>query len=570
MDGNGVAGRMIPGMLGLEMPLHQHHHRHQTPPPQTLQQQQQQQQQLLLFASQPPQSQAHHGDTDHTAAIASKHVYPFGGGKVKPAPSSEDEPSSAFGEECSGSMDLGMAQQQPQRGVAASVSATPSPWQRMKWTDTMVKLLIMVVYCVGDDGAPEGGGGHHNNKAAKKGGSSTAAGAAPCAGLQQQQQQKKGKWKSVSRAMMEKGYYVSPQQCEDKFNDLNKRYKRVNDILGKGTACRVVENQALLETMDHLSPKSKEEVRKLLNSKHLFFREMCAYHRSCAAAAAANAGGAGGGDPAALQTHHLQSCEALTAASDVSTQQQQQRCYHPSDVGGGAFSARGDEVGAPVKLMTSNDKLTGVGGEGDRGDEDGMAPNEDDDDDDEDDDDEEDDYGDDDDDLNEDEGHAGRAGGGGYHHPHIRRHHEEQEEDSKGFVQAGGLKRQRRSSSSSPLLPSSLSPSLSSQQQQLGVELAALTGTPEQQRQWLKWRAVELEERRVSYGRRALELEKRRFKWLRFSGNKEREMERAKLENERLSLENDRLLLLLRQKEFDLVSHHGTTSPSGPPTTSAA
>ncbi|CAI0469562.1 unnamed protein product [Linum tenue] len=80
--------------------------------------------------------------------------------------------------------------------------------------------------------------------------------------------------------MMEKGYYVSPQQCEDKFNDLNKRYKRVNDILGRGTACKVVENQSLLETMD-LSPKMKDEVKKLLSSKHLFFREMCAYHNSC-------------------------------------------------------------------------------------------------------------------------------------------------------------------------------------------------------------------------------------------------------------------------------------------------
>ncbi|URE49365.1 hypothetical protein MUK42_14681 [Musa troglodytarum] len=83
--------------------------------------------------------------------------------------------------------------------------------------------------------------------------------------------------------MMEKGFYVSPQQCEDKFNDLNKRYKRVNDLLGKGTACRVVENQALLDTMD-LSPKAKEEARKLLNSKHLFFREMCAYHNARKAA----------------------------------------------------------------------------------------------------------------------------------------------------------------------------------------------------------------------------------------------------------------------------------------------
>ncbi|URE08255.1 hypothetical protein MUK42_23410 [Musa troglodytarum] len=128
----------------------------------------------------------------------------------------------------------------------------------MKWTDGMVRLLIQVVYRVGDDG---GGAG-------KKSSSAAAAAASASALLQ-----KKGKWKSVSRAMMEKGFFVSPQQCEDKFNDLNKRYKRVNDLLGKGTACRVVENQSLLETMD-LSPKAKEEARKLLNSKHLFFREM--------------------------------------------------------------------------------------------------------------------------------------------------------------------------------------------------------------------------------------------------------------------------------------------------------
>ncbi|KAJ6303647.1 hypothetical protein OIU77_017511 [Salix suchowensis] len=137
-----------------------------------------------------------------------------------------------------------------------------SPWQRMKWTDHMVRLLIKAVFYIGDEIGSEG---------------SDPIGKKKPGGLAQQ---KKGKWKSVSRAMMEKGFYVSPQQCEDKFNDLNKRYKRVNDILGKGTACRVVENQNLLDTMD-FSPKTKEELRKLLNSKHLFFREMCVYHNSC-------------------------------------------------------------------------------------------------------------------------------------------------------------------------------------------------------------------------------------------------------------------------------------------------
>ncbi|GFP94431.1 hypothetical protein PHJA_001587500 [Phtheirospermum japonicum] len=134
-----------------------------------------------------------------------------------------------------------------------------SPWQRMKWTDNMVRLLIMVVFYIGDEVVSEGATDNNSSGAL----------------------QKKGKWKSVSRAMMERGFYVSPQQCEDKFNDLNKRYKRVNDILGKGISCRVVENQSLLDTMDHISPKMKEEVKKLLNSKHLFFRRCVPINNSC-------------------------------------------------------------------------------------------------------------------------------------------------------------------------------------------------------------------------------------------------------------------------------------------------
>nr|CAD1831246.1 unnamed protein product [Ananas comosus var. bracteatus] len=69
-----------------------------------------------------------------------------------------------------------------------------------------------------------------------------------------------------------------PQQCEDKFNDLNKRYKRLNDILGRGTSCRVVENPSLLDSLSHVTAKGKDDVRKILSSKHLFYREMCAYH----------------------------------------------------------------------------------------------------------------------------------------------------------------------------------------------------------------------------------------------------------------------------------------------------
>lgn len=135
-----------------------------------------------------------------------------------------------------------------------------SPWQRMKWTDSMVKLLIHVVVYVGEDGTNE---------------------SVDCNKKKSGLLQKKGKWKSVSRVMNEKGCYVSPQQCEDKFNDLNKRYKRLNDILGKGIACCVVENPSLLDTMENIPPKSKDDVRKILSSKQLFYKEICAYHNGC-------------------------------------------------------------------------------------------------------------------------------------------------------------------------------------------------------------------------------------------------------------------------------------------------
>ncbi|KAF7805395.1 putative transcription factor [Senna tora] len=136
-------------------------------------------------------------------------------------------------------------------------SGKGSPWQRMKWTDNVVRLLISVVACVGDDGTVEGIDGHKRK-----------------AGVLQ----KKGKWKTVSKIMIRKGCRVSPQQCEDKFNDLNKRFKKLNDLLGRGTSCRVVENPAIMDSMPNLSAKTKDVVRKILSSKHLFFKEMCAYH----------------------------------------------------------------------------------------------------------------------------------------------------------------------------------------------------------------------------------------------------------------------------------------------------
>ncbi|OEL13535.1 hypothetical protein BAE44_0025445 [Dichanthelium oligosanthes] len=133
-----------------------------------------------------------------------------------------------------------------------------SAWHRMKWTDSMVKLLITAVSYTGDDHAADLGGGRRNFT----------------------MMQKKGKWKAISKVMGERDCHVSPQQCEDKFNDLNKRYKRLTDILGRGTACDVVANPALLDSINHLSDKMKDDAKKILSSKHLFYEEMCSYHNN--------------------------------------------------------------------------------------------------------------------------------------------------------------------------------------------------------------------------------------------------------------------------------------------------
>uniref|UniRef100_A0A2P2IPD2 Myb/SANT-like DNA-binding domain-containing protein n=1 Tax=Rhizophora mucronata TaxID=61149 RepID=A0A2P2IPD2_RHIMU len=131
------------------------------------------------------------------------------------------------------------------------------PWQRVKWTDKMVRLLITAVSYIGEDVTSDCGGGVRRKFSVL---------------------QKKGKWKSVSKVMAERGFHVSPQQCEDKFNDLNKRYKRLNDMLGRGVSCQVVEKPALLDVLDYVTEKEKDDVRKILSSKHLFYEEMCSYH----------------------------------------------------------------------------------------------------------------------------------------------------------------------------------------------------------------------------------------------------------------------------------------------------
>jgi len=69
----------------------------------------------------------------------------------------------------------------------------------------------------------------------------------------------------------------------------------------------------------------------------------------------------------------------------------------------------------------------------------------------------------------------------------------------------------------------------------------------------MRARMLQLEEQQVSYQGQAFELEKQRLKWVKFSSKKEREMEKAKLENERRRLENERMVLLVRQKEMELL-----------------
>ncbi|XBI62682.1 hypothetical protein VPH35_043251 [Triticum aestivum] len=142
------------------------------------------------------------------------------------------------------------------------VGAAGCSWSRMKWMDAMVRLLIAVVYNAGDDGEGVSAGGkaaasHSHGKVVA---SAVAHGGH---GPHATTHQRKGKWRSMSWAMVEKG-------C--------KRCKRVVELLGRGTACNLVTNPALLDTMGELTAKAREEARKMLRSKRLLFREMCNCH----------------------------------------------------------------------------------------------------------------------------------------------------------------------------------------------------------------------------------------------------------------------------------------------------
>ncbi|ERN11761.1 hypothetical protein AMTR_s00022p00244920 [Amborella trichopoda] len=241
--GSGLLSGPSPSILGLDASIHRHQQHHLT------HQQLPHQHHMHAMAA---LSVDHHNNTGMEGDQSFSILEPKNpsknlgiGTRVKNTSNTSDEDEPSYNEDGTDGQFIG------------AKGKKGSPWQRMKWSDHMVRLLITVVSYVGEDGTPDGESGHK-----RKGGIL----------------QKKGKWKTVSKIMMEKGCSVSPQQCEDKFNDLNKRYKRLNDILGRGTTCRVVENPSLLDSMNHLSAKTKDDVRKILSSKHLFYKEMCAYH----------------------------------------------------------------------------------------------------------------------------------------------------------------------------------------------------------------------------------------------------------------------------------------------------
>uniref|UniRef100_A0A453E8B4 Myb/SANT-like DNA-binding domain-containing protein n=1 Tax=Aegilops tauschii subsp. strangulata TaxID=200361 RepID=A0A453E8B4_AEGTS len=367
------------------------------------------------------------------------------------------------------------AVQQPGAGAAGC------SWSRMKWTDAMVRLLIAVVYNAGEDGEGVSAGGkaaasHSHGKAV------ASAAAQGGHGPQAAAQQRKGKWRSVSRAMVEKGFKVSPQQCEDKFNDLNKRYKGVVDLLGRGTACDVVANPALLDTMGELTAKSKEEARKMLRSKRLFFREMCNYH---------NPGG--------------------TATAS-----------HGIEGGAAANSSAGRQVVAMVNSSTRSE---------DDSEDDVLSSKEAEE--------EEDDY-----DLDDVEE---KAPGG----------HKNKRRLGESSAAAAGEDGEENGNNK----PARGRPCTSMQQLKRELAAAEAGGDQQQLRQLVQRRALELEKQELAYEVQELALEKHRRRWEQFKAKKEWNIEQERQRIEGLRVDGKRMLLMLKQKEFDLDHLPGAQTP---------
>ncbi|KAF5725261.1 hypothetical protein HS088_TW0G00002 [Tripterygium wilfordii] len=231
---------------------------------------------------------------------------------------------------------------------------------------------------------------------------------------------------------------------------------------------------------------------------------MCAYHSSCGHNSAGAAPGTNQSPEGAVETSHAQH-----------QQVQQQRCLHSTD--NVQILANSGRAGTEVSNMGK--RVTGE--EGDDEEEDESDEDEDDDEDDE---------------EETEEGNARAQNGHGH------------EEDDEHDVRRP-LKMPRKEETSASI-------------QQLNGEVMSVMQdpgkTPWEKSQWLKLRLLHLEEQQVNHQFHAFEIEKQRLKWLKFSSKKEREMERAKLENERRRLENERMMLLVREKEIELleIQHH--------------
>ncbi|CAH1445151.1 unnamed protein product [Lactuca virosa] len=133
------------------------------------------------------------------------------------------------------------------------------PFTTLKWTDEMVKLMIIAISYIMEASitSPD------FKKTTQK---STLV-------------SKETKWKVISMVMSERGYNVTPQQCEDTFLEINKKYNQLIGLLGKPTSCEVFEKPILLDSIE-MPETLKHEAQKLLESDQFYYREMCSLHHN--------------------------------------------------------------------------------------------------------------------------------------------------------------------------------------------------------------------------------------------------------------------------------------------------
>ncbi|CAI9259397.1 unnamed protein product [Lactuca saligna] len=133
------------------------------------------------------------------------------------------------------------------------------PLKTLKWTDEMVKLMIIAISYIMEASitSPD------SKKTTQK---PTLV-------------SKETKWKVISTVMSERGHNVTPQQCEDKFLEINKKYNQLIGLLGRPTSCEVFKNPILLDSIE-MPETLKHEARKLLESDQFYYREMCSLHHN--------------------------------------------------------------------------------------------------------------------------------------------------------------------------------------------------------------------------------------------------------------------------------------------------